>query len=60
MAIKILAGIVAVVLLAGFVLPYLLKMKSVALGVVILAGFAMVLWDIWESLRENEDGKSGG
>lgn len=54
MLVKILAAIVAIVLLGGFLLPYVLKMKEVSLGAVILAGIAMMLVDLWQSLREKD------
>jgi len=55
MAFKLFAGLVAVVLLLGFMLPYVLKMQDIALGVVIVAGLAMMAWDLWESLQEKDD-----
>jgi hypothetical protein len=54
MAVKIFAGIVALVLLAGFLVPYVVKMKEVELGIVILAGIAMMLVDLWQSLKEKD------
>ena len=55
MPFKIFAGIVAVVLLIGFLVPYVLKMKDIALGVVILAGLAMMGWDLWETFQEKDE-----
>jgi len=55
MPFKIFAGVVATILLTGFVLPYLFKMKDVALGLVILAGIVMMLVDLWQSLQSKED-----
>ena len=54
MAFKVFAGIVAVVLLLVFLLPYVLKMKDIALGVVIVAGLAMMGWDLWETFKEKD------
>jgi hypothetical protein len=54
MGIKIFAGVVALVLLAGFLVPYVLKMQEVPLGGVILAGIAMMLVDLWQSLKEKD------
>ena len=54
MAVKIFAGIVAIVLLGGFLIPYVLMMKDVELGLVILAGIAMMLVDLWQSLKEKD------
>jgi ABC-type iron transport system FetAB permease component len=55
MAIKILAGLVAIVLFAGYLLPYVFKMKDVALGIVVVAGLAMMAADLWQSLKSKED-----
>ena len=55
MAFKIFAGIVAVVLFVGFVVPYVLKMKDIALTIVILIGVGMMAVDLWQSLRSKED-----
>jgi hypothetical protein len=54
MAFKIIAGIVALALLAGFLVPYILKMKEFPLGIVILAGIGMMLVDLWQSLKEKD------
>jgi hypothetical protein len=54
MVFKTLAGIVALVLLAGFLVPYVLKMQEIPLGVVILGGIAMMLVDFWQSLKEKD------
>ncbi len=54
MAVKIFAGLVAIVLLGGFLLPYVLKMKEFPLGIVILAGLGMMLVDLWQSLKEKD------
>ena len=55
MAFKIFAGIVAVVLFAGFVLPYVLKMKDIALGIVVLIGLAMMARDLWDTFHEKDE-----
>jgi len=55
MPFKILAGVVAVVLMAGFLLPPVFKLKDVALGIVISIGFAMMLVDLLHSLKSKED-----
>lgn len=55
MPFKILAGVVAVVLMAGFLLPPLLKLKDVALGMVIAIGLAMMLVDLLQSLKSKDD-----
>lgn len=55
MAFKIFAGIVAVILVAGFVTPHVLKLQDVALGIVIAIGLAMMLVDLWQSLKSKDD-----
>ena len=47
--------VVAVALLLGFLLPYVIKMKDFELGAVILIGLAMMVCDMWESLRKKDD-----
>lgn len=55
MALKIFAGIVGVALLLAYVAPVVLKLKEGALTVVALLGLAMMLVDLWQSLRAKED-----
>jgi hypothetical protein len=55
MAFRIFAGIVAVVLFLGFLSPVVYKLKEISLGVVILIGTGLMLWDLWETLREKEE-----
>jgi len=55
MPIKFFAAVVAVILVIGFLVPVVLKLKDVALGVVILIGIGMMLVDLWQSLKSKED-----
>ncbi len=55
MPIKIFAAIVAFVLLLAFLTPVVFKLKEVALGVIILIGFAMMLVDLWQSLQSKDE-----
>jgi hypothetical protein len=55
MALKVLAGIVAAALLLMFVSPVVIKLKDVALSIVLLIGFVMMLIDTWQSLKSKED-----
>ena len=55
MAFKIFAGIVAFVLLAGFVLPHVLKLQELPLTIVVGVGIVMMLVDFWQSLRSRDD-----
>jgi len=54
MIFKVLAGLVAVILLLGFLVPYVLKMKDIALGIVVLIGFAMMARDLWDTFHEKD------
>lgn len=55
MPIKIIAAAIAVALVLSFLSPVVLKLKDVALGLIILAGIVMMLLDLWQSLRSEED-----
>lgn len=48
-------AIVAAALVIGFVAPVLIKLKDPALTIVALIGVAMMLVDLWQSLRSKED-----
>ena len=55
MPFKILAGLLAIVLMVGYLLPPVFKLKDVALAVVICVGIALMLIDLWQSLQSKED-----
>jgi purine-cytosine permease-like protein len=55
MPFKILAGVVAMVLVIGYLLPPIFKLKDVALGAVICIGLALILIDLVQSLQSKED-----
>lgn len=55
MAIKILAGIIATILVLAFLAPPVLKLQDVALGAVILIGIGLMLADLWQSLQSKND-----
>jgi ABC-type branched-subunit amino acid transport system permease subunit len=52
---KIFAGILSAALLIVFVGPVVLKLKDVALSIVVAIGLAMMLYDLWQSLREKDE-----
>ena len=52
---KIFAAVVAVILMIGFLVPVVLKLKDVPLGVVICIGIAMMLVDLAQSLKSKDD-----
>lgn len=54
MPVKIVSGLIAIVLLVAYVTPVVLKLKEIALGVVIFIGIVMMLVDLWQSLRQHE------
>ena len=54
MLMKILAGILAAVLVLAFVAPPAYKLKDPALIAVIILGIVLMLIDLWQSLRERE------
>lgn len=55
MAFKVLASIVAAALLIIFIGPVVVKLKDVALSVVVLIGVSMMVTDIWHALRSKDD-----
>jgi len=55
MAFKILAGVVAMVLMIAYLAPPIYKLKDVALAIVIAIGVVMMLVDLWQSLRSQDD-----
>ena len=55
MKFKLVAGIVAAALLIVFVGPVVIKLKDVALSVVVLIGLTMMLVDVWQSLKSKDD-----
>lgn len=55
MAFKIVCGIAAAALLVVFTGAVVVKLKEVALIVVILIGIAMMLFDLWQSLQSKDD-----
>ena len=55
MSVKIFAAVVAVALMIAYLTPVVLKLKDLALGCIILIGLAMMLTDLWQSLRTKDD-----
>lgn len=51
---KLFAGLVAVALVLAFLLPLVFKLKEASLGVVVAIGVAMMLRDLWQSLRAGD------
>jgi hypothetical protein len=55
MAVKIVAGLIAVLLLGTYLLALVIKLKEIDLAIVVLAGIALMLVDLWQSLKSRED-----
>lgn len=51
---KVFAGILSAALLIAFIGPVVIKLQDVALTIVVLLGLVMMLYDLWQSLREKE------
>ena len=55
MGIKIAAGLVAAVLMVGYLLAPVFKLREIELGIVILIGLAMMFVDLWQSMKSKDD-----
>ncbi|HSE01192.1 MAG TPA: hypothetical protein VLB72_10710 [Burkholderiales bacterium] len=55
MLFRVIAALVALVFLLGFLLPYVMKMKDLALGAVILVGLALMARDLLDTFREKDE-----
>jgi len=55
MKFKVMASVVAAALLITFISPVVVKLKDVALSIVVLIGLTMMITDIWHALRSKED-----
>ena len=54
MAIKLVAAFVAILLVLAYLAQIVLKLKDVALGIVIVIGLALMLVDLVHSLRKGD------
>ena len=54
MLLKVIFGLIGIALMGIFVAPVVIKLKSIALIVVILIGVAMMTYDYIEFLREKD------
>jgi hypothetical protein len=55
MPFKIFAGIVAAALLIAYIAPVVWRLQEAALWAVTLIGVGMMLVDLWQSLRSEDD-----
>jgi hypothetical protein len=54
MILKVLAGLLAVVLVVIYLAPPVYKLKDIELGVVVAIGLVMMLVDLVQSLRKDD------
>lgn len=55
MLFKTLGGVLAVVLMLGYLAPVVVKLREPALTVVALTGLVMMLVDLWQSRKSKDD-----
>jgi len=55
MGIKIAAALVAVLLLSGYLLALVIKLKEIDLTIVVVIGLALMLTDLWQSFKSKDD-----
>ena len=54
MIMKIVAGLIAIVLMFAYLIPPAIKLKDLALAIVIVIGVALMLIDLWQSIWERD------
>jgi hypothetical protein len=54
MAMKIVAGLVAMALMLAYLLPPVFKLKETDLGIAIAIGLVLMLVDLWHSLQKDD------
>ena len=54
MVLKVLAGLLAVVLVVIYLIPPVYKLKEIELGIVVAIGLLMMLVDLVHSLRKDD------
>jgi hypothetical protein len=54
MAVKIVSAIVAVILMCGYLLAPVYKLREIDLGIAIIAGLILMLIDLWQSLKSKD------
>ena len=55
MAVKIVAAIVAVLLMGAYLLAPVYKLREVDLGIAIVLGLILMLIDLWQSIKSRDD-----
>ena len=52
---KLFAGLIGLLLVLAFLLPPIIKLKKIALVIIVLIGIAMALYEYYENLRSKDD-----
>lgn len=55
MGVKIVAALVAVGLLGTYLFALVIKLKEIDLAIVVITGLALMLVDLWQSLKSKDD-----
>ena len=55
MAVKIVAAIVAIILMGAYMIAPVYKLQEVDLGIAIVLGMILMLIDLWQSLKSKDD-----
>ena len=55
MLVKIFSGIIAAILLVGYLAVPVIKLQELPLAIVGMISIVMMAWDLWDSLKEKED-----
>ncbi len=55
MPLKTVYAVVAVVLMLLYLSPVLYRLKELDLAIVVIVGVAMMLLDVWQSLKSKEE-----
>ena len=55
MLVKILSGLIAAVLLVGYLAVPVIKLKEISLAIVGMISVVMMAWDLWDSMRQKDD-----
>lgn len=55
MIVKLVAAVIAVVLVLIYLAPPVYKLRDIELGAVVSIGVVLMLVDLWQSLRSKDD-----
>jgi len=54
MAVKILSGLIAAILLVGYLAVPVIKLQEIPLAIVGMISVVMMAWDLWDSLKKDD------